>query len=81
MTLPIDRCPFCSGEITEKTVTEVIRGGGNTATLTINALVCQRCGERFYDTETIEKFEAIKADLESQKTEDLKPVGQAFEVV
>ena len=79
--LPIERCPFCSGEVNQKTVTEVVRGGGNTATLTVNALVCQRCGERFYDPETIKKFEAIKADLESQKTEDLKPVGQAFEVM
>ena len=79
MNLPIDRCPFCGREVQEKTVTEIIRGGGNTATLTVNALVCQHCGERFYSTETIKKFEAIKASLEKQQTEDLKPIGQAFE--
>ena len=78
--LPITHCPYCGGEVSEKTVNEILRGGGNTATLTVKALVCQRCGERFYSTEIIKKFEALKADLESQKTEALKPIGQAFEV-
>ena len=79
--LPIKECPFCGGEITSSEVTEVISGGGNTATLNVTALVCQRCGERFYNTETIKKFESIRAKLESQNTENLKPVGQAFEVI
>ena len=79
--LPIRECPFCGGEITLSKVTEVVRGGGNTAALTVNALVCQHCGERFYSTEIIKKFESIKANLESQNLENLKPVGQAFEVI
>jgi YgiT-type zinc finger domain-containing protein len=45
-------------------VTEIIKGGSNTATLQVNALVCQNCGERFYHEDTIRKFENIKLKLE-----------------
>ena len=79
--IPIDKCPVCGGKVVEKEVTEVVRGGGNTATLKVDALVCQRCGERFYSQETVRKFEVIKAKLERQETEDFKTVGQAFEAV
>ncbi|WP_414574959.1 YgiT-type zinc finger protein [Anabaena sp. CCY 9402-a] len=57
-----------------------MRSGGNTATLKVNALVCQNCGERFYHADTIRKFEDIKSKLERQETQDLIPVGQSFEV-
>jgi YgiT-type zinc finger domain-containing protein len=78
--LPISQCIFCQGNVLEQTVTEIIKGGGNTATLKVSALVCQNCGERYYQADTIRKFEVIKAKLETQKTADLTLVGQSFEV-
>jgi YgiT-type zinc finger domain-containing protein len=78
--LPIDKCVICNGNLLETKVTEIIKGGGNTATLQVNALVCQNCGERFYHADTIRKFENIKLKLERQETQDLIPVGQSFEV-
>jgi YgiT-type zinc finger domain-containing protein len=78
--IPIDKCVICNGNLLETTVTEIIRGGGNTATLKVDALVCQNCGERFYHADTIRKFEDIKGKLERQETQDLIPVGQSFEV-
>ncbi|QYX33706.1 YgiT-type zinc finger protein [Sphaerospermopsis torques-reginae] len=78
--LPIDKCVICNGNLLETKVTEIIKGGGNTATLQVNALVCQNCGERFYHADTIRRFENIKLKLERQETQDLIPVGQSFEV-
>ena len=77
----IDKCVFCGGELEEKEVTELVKGGSNIAILKVNALVCQRCGERFYEGEAIKLFEEIRAKLKAQETECLKPVGQSFEVV
>jgi YgiT-type zinc finger domain-containing protein len=57
--LPIDKCVVCNGNLLETKVTEIIKGGGNTATLQVNALVCQNCGERFYHADTIRKFETM----------------------
>ncbi len=76
----IDKCVVCNGNLLETKVTEIIKGGGNTATLQVNALVCENCGERFYHVDTIRKFETIKLKLEKQETQDLIAVGQSFEV-
>lgn len=78
--MPIERCPVCGGNVVEKEVVEVLRGGDNTAILTVNAIVCQRCGERFYSLNTVRKFEDIKNKLERQETEEFQPVGQSFRV-
>ncbi len=77
---PINKCVFCQGNVLEQKVTEIIRGCSNTASLTINTLVCKNCGERYYNTETIRKFESIKTQLETEKTEDLICIGKSFEV-
>jgi YgiT-type zinc finger domain-containing protein len=79
--LPISKCVFCKGNILEQTVTEIIKGGGNTATLKVSALVCQNCGERYYDADTIREFERIKTKLTMEKTDDLTIIGKSFEVV
>ncbi|ACK71605.1 conserved hypothetical protein [Gloeothece citriformis PCC 7424] len=76
----MNKCFFCSGNLGEKQVTEIVRGGGNTATLKVKALVCQCCDERYYHTDVVRQFEEIKAKLKTQKTEDFKLVGQAFEI-
>ncbi|NEP44811.1 MAG: YgiT-type zinc finger protein [Okeania sp. SIO2H7] len=75
-----DKCPVCGGEMVEKEVTEVVRGGGHTATVKVKATVCQCNGERYFPIETIRLFENIKAKLERQETEEFKPTGCSFEV-
>ncbi|WP_107670460.1 YgiT-type zinc finger protein [Cyanothece sp. BG0011] len=78
--LPINKCLTCSGNLEEKEVTEMVQGGGNTVSLKVTALVCQKCGERYYHADIIRKFEEIKAKLERQETEDFTLVGQSFTV-
>lgn len=75
-----EKCPVCGGDMVEKEVTEVVRGGGHTATVKVNATVCQRGGERYFPLETVRLFEKIQTKLERQETEDFKPTGRSFEV-
>ncbi|MBF2057312.1 MAG: YgiT-type zinc finger protein [Cyanobacterium sp. T60_A2020_053] len=58
--LPIDKCLFCEGKLSQKIVTEIIKNDGDTVSLEVSALVCDNCGERYYDLETMKKFELIK---------------------
>lgn len=76
-----DICPVCGGDTIVKSVTQVIKGGNHTASVSIEAEVCLRCGERLYTPEVIQQFETIRAKLKSNDTEQFKPVGTSFQVV
>ena len=78
---PFEKCPVCGGELVEKEVEKLLRGGGHTALLKVRAEVCLRCGERLYSQETVRRFEEIKAKLKRQETSEFKPMGVSFEVV
>lgn len=78
--MPFSTCPVCGGEMFEKEVEKLLRGGVNTAVLRVNAEVCQHCGERLYSEETIRRFEQIRLKLKQQDTAEFKPMGQSFQV-
>ena len=78
---PFDKCPVCGGELVEKEVEKLLRGGVHTATLRVKAEVCLQCGERLYPVETVQRFEAIRGKLERQEVAEFKPLGQSFAVV
>jgi YgiT-type zinc finger domain-containing protein len=78
---PFEKCPVCGGELVEKEVEKLLRGGRHTAVLTVQAEVCLHCGERLYPEETVRKFEEIRAKLERQDTGEFEPLGQSFQVV
>ena len=77
--LPFDKCPVCGGETAEKEVEKLLKGGTNTATLTVTAEVCLRCGERLYSQETIRRFEEIRRKLEREDT-GFEAIGRLFQV-
>lgn len=77
---PFDKCPICGGELVEKAVEKLLRGGVHTAVLKVRAEVCLRCGERLYSTETVRRFEQIRRKLERQDVGEFKAVGRAFQV-
>ena len=79
--MPFEKCPVCGGQVVEKEVEELLRGGIHTAVLKVRAEVCLRCGERLYSPETIRRFEDITAKLERQETEGFQPLGKSFQVV
>ena len=79
--IPFEKCPVCGGELVEKEVEQLLRGGIHTAVLKARADVCLHCGERLYSQETVRRFEGIRARLERQETADFEPLGQSFQVV
>lgn len=76
--IPFKECPVCGGEMVEKEVEKLLRGGIHTALITVRAEVCLRCGERLYTPETVRRFEQIRVKLESQEVGDFEPMGQSF---
>ena len=60
---PLDKCPLCGGEIVEKEVEKILRGGNLTEIVKAQAEVCLRCGERFYTPDVVKRFEKIRSRL------------------
>ena len=79
--LPFDKCPVCGGEVVEKEVEKLLRGGIHTAVVRVRAEVCLHCGERLYSPETIRRFEQIRAKLEQEEVDEFRPLGRSFVVV
>ena len=78
--MPFSKCPVCGGEMVEKEVEKLLRGGVHTAVVRVPAEVCLHCGERLYSQETVRLFERIRAKLEREEVSDFQPIGQSFEV-
>jgi len=79
--MPFNKCPVCGGELIEKKVEKLLRGGENTAVLNVQAEVCLHCGERLYSQETVRRFEEIRTKLKRQETASFKALGRSFQVV
>jgi YgiT-type zinc finger domain-containing protein len=79
--LPFIKCPVCGGELVEKEVEKLLRGGKHMATIKVQAEVCLRCGERLYTQETVRRFETIRAKLARQETDDFHLLGLSYQVV
>ena len=77
---PFQKCPVCGGEMIEKAVEKLLRGGNHTAAVRVAAEVCLRCGERLYSPDTAERFDQIRSKLRIGETETFQAVGQTFEV-
>ena len=79
--MPFPKCPTCGGEMVEKEVEKLLRGGANTAVVRLRAEVCLHCGERLYSQEAISRFEQIQAKLERDEVEEFRPLGHSYQVV
>ena len=76
---PFEKCPVCGGELVEKEVEKLLKGGMHTAILKARAEVCLRCGERLYAADTVKRFEQIRQKLERQEVAEFQPLGQTFQ--
>lgn len=63
------KCPSCGGELVTKQTEKLLRGGNNLGTVTMQAYVCMRCGERLYTPDAIRLFEDTRTKLSNQETE------------
>lgn len=80
MATPFERCSVCGGELVQKKVEKLLRGGNHTAVLEVEAEVCLRCGERLYSSATVRHFEEVRAKLERQELDEFQPLGRSFKV-
>jgi len=78
--MPFDKCPVCSGELEEKEVEKLLRGGNHTAVLQVYAEVCLHCGERLYTEDTVKFFEQVRNKLKRQDVSDFQLMGRSFSV-
>ena len=78
--MPFEQCPVCGGELSSKKVEKLLRGGGNTVSLTVDAEVCQHCGERLYAEDVVKSFEEIRSKLKLNEFTHFGPLGQSFTV-
>ena len=79
--IPFNKCPVCNGDLIEKEVEKLLRGGNNTALVKVKAEVCLHCGELLYSKDTITFFTKIRVKLKRHDVSDFKPLGQSFQVV
>ena len=77
---PLCKCPVCGGELIEKEVEKLLRGGNNIAVIRVRADVCLHCGERLYTRDTVRKFEQIREKLAGEDTEEFQPLGKSYQV-
>jgi YgiT-type zinc finger domain-containing protein len=75
-----EKCPVCGGELVEKEVEKVLKGGSNTAILKVKAEVCQHCGGRLYLPETVAHFEEIREKLSNGDSGEFEPIGRTYKV-
>ena len=80
MTRPFEQCPVCGGGLVEKDVEKILRGGSDTATITVRADVCRHCGERLYSEDVVRLFEDIREKLRLRQTKGFHQKGKFYEV-
>jgi YgiT-type zinc finger domain-containing protein len=80
MIKPFAQCPVCGGGLVEKDVEKILRGGSDTAAITVRVEICTHCGERLYSEDTIRLFEDIRAKLQLRQTKGFHQKGKFYEV-
>jgi YgiT-type zinc finger domain-containing protein len=75
-----EKCPVCGGDLENKQVEKLLRGGGNTVSMKVTADVCLHCGERLYAENVVKSFEEIREKLRKREFSHFKTLGQSFTV-
>ena len=72
------KCIVCkSTEIEKKKVDEDIRVGRDIILVSMEILVCNSCGERYYDRATMKKIEEYRTKLKNTSL-NMEEVGKVF---
>ena len=59
----LEECAVCGGEVVEREVEKVLRGGNRAERVKILAKVCLHCGEHFFGPKVIKRFAEVRAKL------------------
>jgi len=75
------KCLVCNGSnIQAERVDEQIRAGENIVLLQMDILVCETCGERYFDKKNMKKIEKVREQLRDHKLK-VKEVGKVMRAV
>jgi YgiT-type zinc finger domain-containing protein len=78
--MPFEKCPVCGGEVVEKEVEKLLKGGVNMAVMKATADVCHKCGEQLYTQKTVQCFERIRDKLKRDDVAGFDPIGQSYQI-
>jgi len=74
------KCVICnSQDITRRKVEEEIRKNSDVILVPVEVLVCEGCGERYYDRRTMKRLEDIEQSIK-EKRASLQKVGRVLRV-
>jgi len=75
------RCVICGGDdIKEKEVEEEIRVRNDIVLVPAKAMVCMKCGERYYDRKTMMNLEIVKYKIEKKQLE-VETIGDVLKIL
>jgi len=75
------KCLVCNGSnIQAERVDEQIRAGEDIVLLQMDILVCETCGERYFDKKNMKKIEKVREQLRDHKLK-VKEVGKVMRAV
>ena len=75
------KCVVCNGSnIQAERVDEQIRAGEDIVLLQMDILVCETCGERYFDKKNMKKIEKVREQLRDHKLK-VKEVGKVMRAV
>ena len=79
MRASLSKCIRCgSGDLEDREVEKLVRGGDDVAALRVTATVCHRCGERYPASEVVRILEEARRDLEGGKVSRFRPLGRVL---
>jgi YgiT-type zinc finger domain-containing protein len=74
------KCIICHGDdIREATVNEEITRGNDVIFVSVVALKCAQCGERYFDQKTVRYLEKVRKEVRSNTSLDLKEIGRVLQ--
>lgn len=80
MPTPLTRCFNCGGtDLEPREVEELLSAGDYVVRLRVPATVCLRCGERYFDADTVRRFEEIRAHVRTGDLSGLRTAGALLE--
>ena len=81
MSSKVTKCIVCGiGSTNVKEMQKIISMNFDTVIIKVSAEVCDHCGERYYDPETVRYFEKLKIELKNGNSSQLIPVGTSYKV-
>ena len=75
-----EQCPICGGDLENKQVEKLLRGGENIVSIKVTAEVCLHCGEKIYTEDIIKLFESVRNKLKKHEFSHFKTLGQSFTI-